>query len=196
MTPLEELKDSELVRRSGEGSPDAFDVLVRRHQEKIFHAVHRFCGDWHHAADITQRAFLNAFRKIREFKGDAAFSTWMYRIAFNQSISFRREQKRHRAMSLQEEESHVEPAVEDDASARMQTEEAREAVQQALDRLDDDDRRIIILKDLQNLAYGDIARILEIPTGTVRSRLHRARLALRETLKSFSGTRSGEKASN
>ena len=178
--------DRELVRRSREGSHEAFDILVRRHQDKIFNAVYRFCGHWDNACDITQRAFINAFRKISEFKGDAAFSTWMYRIAFNQSVSFRRESGRRKAMSLYagDDEMVHEPATEHNPTERMEVDDARRMVQRALDQLDDEDRQIIILKDLEEQSYDEIAKILDIPKGTVRSRLHRARLALKEKLKS------------
>ncbi|MBI2899077.1 MAG: sigma-70 family RNA polymerase sigma factor [Planctomycetes bacterium] len=182
--------DRELVRRAQDGDPDAFNELVLRHQEKIFNAVYRFCSHWEDACDITQRAFVNAFRKIGEFKGDSAFTTWMYRIAFNQSVSFRRETGRQKTVSLTSKDDEMvrEPAFEHNPSERLETDDSRRKVQQALAALDDDDRKIIVLKDLQGYSYDEIAAILDIPKGTVRSRLHRARLALKTKLKSFAGT--------
>jgi len=91
---LRELPDRELVARCQRSEAGAFDELVARHQDRVYTAVTRFCGNAEDAADIVQRAFINAFRKIQEFKGDSAFSTWIYRIAFNQAISFRRENRR------------------------------------------------------------------------------------------------------
>lgn len=180
--------DRDLVQRARRGDADAFNELVLRHQDKIFNAVYRFCGNHEDAADITQRAFINAYRKISEFDGDAAFSTWMYRIAFNQSISYRRENSRHKGLSLysgKDEEMVVEPAVMSGPEERMESQDNQHKVQQALSRLDDDDRRIIILKDIEDRSYDEIAEVLDIPKGTVRSRLHRARLALKEKLKAY-----------
>lgn len=177
--------DRELVRLAQRGDVEAFNTLVTRHQDRVFNAVYRFCGNHEDAADITQRAFINAFRKISEFAGDAAFSTWMYRIAFNQSVSYRRENTRHRAASIfgKDDDLAVEPAVEHAVDERLEADDHRRKVQQALSGLEPDERRIIILKDIEDRSYEEIADILEIPKGTVRSRLHRARLALKERLK-------------
>ena len=189
--------DRELVQLSKEGNQDAFNELVQRHQDKIFNSVHRFSSNWNDAQDITQRAFLNAWKNIGAFKGDSAFSTWMYRIAFNQSVSFRREMGRHRAASIHAEdgEGGIDPGYNADPSAPIESSEKERQVHQALALLEEDDRRIIVLKDLKELSYDEIAEILEIPKGTVRSRLHRARLQLKEKWKNFSGTSSREEAS-
>lgn len=188
---LRDLPDRELVARCArQDDPAAFGELVARHQERIYAAVRRFCGHDDDACDIVQRAFLNAFRKIREFKGDAAFSTWLYRIAFNEAISYRRERRRS-ALTLGGSDDGApspEPAERPDPAARMESEETRRKVQQALDLLSDEDRQIVLLRDLQGHSYEEIAEILGIPKGTVRSRLHRARLELRDRLKSFIGT--------
>jgi len=186
---LHELPDRELVIRCQRNEPRAFDELVARHQDRVYTAVTRFCGNAEDAADIVQRAFINAFRKIQEFKGDSAFSTWIYRIAFNQAISFRRENRRT-MVSLQatEDDKSVEPAVESNPTEKLEGEETQKKVQQALDQLEEGDRQIILLKDLQGHSYDEIAGIMQIPKGTVRSRLHRARLELKSKLKSYIGT--------
>ncbi len=190
MAPGPQPSDRDLVFRAQSGDADAFSILVTRHQDRIFNAVFRFCGNHEDACDVTQRAFINAHRKLAEFKGDSAFSTWMYRIAFNQSVSFRREGGRQRAVSIhgKEEDYVVEPAVEHNPTERMEAQEHQKQVQRGLLMLEEQDRRIIILKDLEDRSYDDIASILDIPKGTVRSRLHRARLELRDKLKSFMGT--------
>lgn len=187
---LQGLPDRDLVRLAQGGRPEAFNVLVLRHQEKIFNAVYRFCSNWDDACDITQRCFINAFRKIGEFKGDSAFTTWMYRIAFNQSVSFRRESGRQRSVSLytKDDEMVREPAFEQNPAERLETDDSRRKVQQALAAMEEEDRKIIVLKDLQGYSYDEIAAVLDIPKGTVRSRLHRARLELKAKLKSFIGT--------
>lgn len=186
---LRELPDRELVERCKRSESGAFDELVARHQDRIYTAVTRFCGNPEDAADIVQRAFINAFRKIQEFAGDSAFSTWVYRIAFNQAISFRRENRRTTvSIYAKDDEKAVEPAVESNPSEKLEGEETQKKVQQALETLEEGDRQIILLKDLQGHSYDDIAAIMQIPKGTVRSRLHRARLELKSRLKSYIGT--------
>jgi RNA polymerase sigma-70 factor (ECF subfamily) len=186
---LGDLPDRELVLRCQASEPEAFNELVCRHQDRIFTAISRFCGNSEDASDITQRAFINAFRKIHEFKNDAAFSTWIYRIAFNQAISFRRENRRP-SVSLYSKEDELihEPTDDRGPGESLEARETQKKVQQALDLLEEDDRQIILLKDLQGCSYDDIAQILAIPKGTVRSRLHRARLELKGKLRSFIGT--------
>ena len=187
---LKELPDRELVVRCQRLEADAFNELVVRHQDRVYAAVVRFCGNAEDALDIVQRAFINAFRKIGDFKNDSAFSTWIYRIAFNPAISFRRENRRP-AVSIHSKDDEglvAEPAEERPPGEAMESEETRAKVQRALELLAEEDRQIIILKDLQGHSYDEIAEILAIPKGTVRSRLHRARLDLKEKLKPILGT--------
>jgi len=181
VSPSDLPADRELVDRARRGDGDAFGLLVVRHQDRIYTAVLRFCGDAEDARDIVQRAFLNAWRRLESFKGDAAFSTWMYRIAFNESVSFRREGGRRRLAPLTE--SAPEPADDRRPGDRLDSAEARGQVQQALSLLDPDERKIIILKELDGRSYDEIAEIMEIPKGTVRSRLFRAREVLRDRLR-------------
>src|SRR5437660_8274976 len=126
-----DLPDRELVLLCQKSNPDAFTELVFRHQDRIYTAISRFCGNAEDASDITQRAFINAFRKITEFKGDAAFSTWIYRIAFNQAISFRRENKRT-ALSIYSKDDELlsEPAEDRNPTERLESQETQRKVQQ------------------------------------------------------------------
>ncbi|HKS16419.1 MAG TPA: sigma-70 family RNA polymerase sigma factor [Planctomycetota bacterium] len=185
MSPPEVPGDRDLIERARRGDRDAFGMLVVRHQDRIYTAVLRFCGDAEDARDIVQRAFVNAWRRLDAFKGDSAFSTWMYRIAFNESVSFRREGGRRRLVSIhgRDGESAPEPADDRGPGDRLESEENRRKVQEALNLLDPDERKILILKELDDRSYDEIAEILEIPKGTVRSRLFRARESLREKLR-------------
>ncbi len=185
MSPSESPGDRELIERARKGDGDAFGILVVRHQDRIYTAVLRFCGDAEDARDIVQRAFLNAWRRLGTFKGDSAFSTWMYRIAFNESVSFRREGGRRKLVPLAsgDDDPGPEPADDRAPSDRLESAENRAKVQEALNQLDPEERKILILKELEDRSYDEIAEILEIPKGTVRSRLFRAREALREKLK-------------
>ncbi len=184
-----DVSDADLVRRCRDGGTEAFDELVNRHQDKMFNMVYRFCGHREDARDICQRAFVNAFRKIGEFKGDSAFSTWLYRIAFNQAVSFMRERKRvELSLAPRDDGPAREPAYTCGPTEGLESVETRGKVQQALGMLDESDRQVILLKDIQGCSYDQIASILQIPKGTVRSRLHRARLELKARLKPFIGT--------
>ena len=180
MSPGDVPADRELIFRARGGDGDAFGLLVVRHQDRIYAAVLRFCGDAEDAREIVQRAFINAWRRLDSFKGDSAFSTWMYRIAFNESVSFRREGGRRRLVP--QSESSPEPADDRRPGDRLDTDESRSQVQEALNRLDAEERKILILKELEDRSYDEIAEILEVPKGTVRSRLFRARASLREKL--------------
>lgn len=193
---LRDLPDRELVVRCQRQDTQAFDELVIRHQDRVYGAITRYCGNAEDACDITQRAFINAFRKIQEFKGDSAFSTWIYRIAFNQAISFRRENRRPTVSIYSKDDELVNEPVDDRSPTEsMESQETRKKVQQALEKLDEGDRQIIVLKDLQGNSYDEIAAIMGIPKGTVRSRLHRARLDLKAKLKEIMGTLKQEPAS-
>jgi RNA polymerase sigma-70 factor (ECF subfamily) len=193
---LRDLPDRELVVRCQRQDATAFNELVTRHQDRVYGAITRFCGNAEDASDITQRAFINAYRKIQEFKGDSAFSTWIYRIAFNQAISFRRENRRSTVSLYSKDDELVNEPVDDRSPTEsMETQETQRKVQQALERLDEGDRQIIVLKDLQGNSYDEIAAIMQIPKGTVRSRLHRARLELKAKLKEIMGTLKQEPAS-
>jgi RNA polymerase sigma-70 factor (ECF subfamily) len=184
VSPADVPGDRDLIERARRGDRDAFGFLVVRHQDRIYTAVLRFCGDEEDARDVVQRAFINAWRRLDSFKGDSAFSTWMYRIAFNESVTFRREGGRRKLVSMtgRDDEAGPEPADDRRPSDRLESEENRRKVQDALNLVDPEERKILILKELEDRSYDEIAEILEIPKGTVRSRLFRARESLREKL--------------
>src|SRR5258706_2221958 len=147
---LRELPDRELVVRCQRNESRAFDELVGRHQDRVFTAVLRFCGNAEDAADVVQRAFINAFRKIQEFKGDSAFSTWIYRIAFNQAISFRRENKRAPvSIYSKDDDKIVEPAVESNPTEKLEGEATHKKVHTALEKRGEGRRRASLHTGLQ-----------------------------------------------
>jgi RNA polymerase sigma-70 factor (ECF subfamily) len=178
----EGIGDAECVKRVQQGDTDSFEVLVRRHQKATFNLVYRLLGDYDEAAEVAQEVFLSAYKSIHRFRGDANFSTWLYRIAFNHASTRRKSlnaaQRRH--VSLDGTETIGDGAV-DPANAAEQK-EIQEQVQQALSGLDADDAMIVLLRDLQDVPYEEIARMLAVPVGTVKSRLHRARQALKARL--------------
>jgi len=178
----EGIGDTECVRRVQQGDTDCFEILVRRHQKAIFNLVYRLLGDYDEAAEISQEVFLSAFKSIHQFRGDANFSTWLYRIGLNHASTRRKtlntSQQHHTPLDGTEVsgDGGVDPAK------NVEQKEMQQRVQQALNSLDPDDARIILLRDLQDVTYEDVAEMLDIPIGTVKSRLHRARQALRVCL--------------
>jgi RNA polymerase sigma-70 factor (ECF subfamily) len=181
---VEGIGDAECVKRVQQGDADSFEVLVRRHQKATFNLVYRLLGDYEEAAEVAQEVFLSAFKSIHQFRGDANFSTWLYRIAFNQASTRRKSlqlaQQRH--VPLDGTELIGDGDAFADPEKTAQKREAQQRVQSALNSLHKDDAAIIILRDLQDAPYEEVAQMLEIPVGTVKSRLHRARRALKKLL--------------
>lgn len=181
---IDGIGDAECVKRVQRGDVDSFEVLVRRHQKATFNLVYRLLSDYDEAAEVTQEVFLSAFKSIQQFRGDANFSTWLYRIAFNHASTRRKglqiAQQRH--VPLDGRELIGDSGSFSDPEQIIEKREIQQRVQQALNRLHKDDAAIIVLRDLQDAPYEDVAQTLDIPVGTVKSRLHRARRALRELL--------------
>jgi RNA polymerase sigma-70 factor (ECF subfamily) len=176
-----EIGDAECVKRVQRGDTQSFEILVRRHQKTTFNLIYRFLGDYDEATETAQEVFLSAYRSIQQFRGDANFATWLYRIAFNHASSRRKSlnSKLQRHVAL-EDEVVADCSADPETSAERR--EIQQCVQQALNSLDRDDAQIILLRDLQDVRYEDIAETLDVPVGTVKSRLHRARQALRTSL--------------
>jgi RNA polymerase sigma-70 factor (ECF subfamily) len=177
--------DRQLIAECLGGRREAFGELVSRYQARLYNAAMRLVDNPEDAADVVQDSFLNAFQALHAFKGDAEFFTWLYRIAFNTAISLKR--KKRAAVSL--DGSGPEAALEpDDPSeyikpgAALERNEEERQLQDAMNRLSHEHREVIVLKEIEGLKYEDIAEILGVPIGTIRSRLHRARLELRDLL--------------
>ncbi|MFO0934725.1 MAG: sigma-70 family RNA polymerase sigma factor [Planctomycetota bacterium] len=195
LSPVPADPDLDLVEAVRRGSSAAFDDLVRRHEARIVRLCGRILGDADAALDAAQEAFVRAWRGLARFAGEARFSTWLTRIAINQC---RNELRRRRTVKHQTLLS-LDAARPDDggadvalvatlpASGPSPFEEARgrevaAALAVALTELDDEAREVLLLRDAEHLSYDDIAEVLEVPIGTVRSRLHRARSDLHRRL--------------
>jgi len=184
--------DAELVNRWKSGDPSAFEVLVRRHERRVFGLVFRMLGNREEAEDVAQEAFLALHRHGRRFRGEARFSTFVYRVAANAALNRRRSLGRRRAR--EEALAHRQDAGDDLPSTPRDPEDAasggeiQERVQTALLGLPRDLRMAVVLYDIEGQSYGEIAQVLRIPEGTVKSRIHRARTALRDRLKAFART--------
>ena len=167
------------------GQPAKFEILVGNYQQRIFATLLGMLGNRHDAEDVTQETFLTAFRKLDQFERRSSFYTWLHRIAFNAAIDLQRRKKRTQSRFVSGE--GIENAEQRDQQADspasiVMAKETVTQVQLALGRLDSERRNIIVLRDLQGLDYVEIASMLDIPLGTVRSRLHRARIELREIM--------------
>ncbi len=173
-------RDEDLVRRYLEGDRDAFGVLVERHERRVYNLALRMTGREEDARDATQDAFLSALRKLRSFRGEAAFTTWLHRVTVNACYDILR--KRQRAPLLSERPDDRPPLPEPPAPDHAEATELSIDVQRALLAVSEDFRVVLILHDVQDLPYEDIAAILGVPVGTVKSRLHRGRVALAREL--------------
>jgi RNA polymerase sigma-70 factor (ECF subfamily) len=180
--------DAGLVARWQDGDAGAFEELVRRHQGRVYRLVLRMLGNAQEAEDVAQEAFLSLHRHGHRFRREARFSTFMYRVATNAALNRRRRLSRIRA---REEEFALRQAAGDDLPATPRDPEGAAVgaevqvrVQQALLSLPPDLRAAIILYDIEGQSYRDIAAILGVPEGTVKSRIHRARGSLRDRLES------------
>ena len=177
--------DADYVRRLQRGETEAFEMLVRRHEKTIFNLVYRMLGDYDEAAEVSQEVFLSAYRAIGQFRGDANFSTWLYRIALNHTSTRRKTLIRRQQRNVAIEDTEPVRDLQPGPAETMEKKEIRERVQRALNSLEPADATVILLRDLQDIPYEEVARLLEIPVGTVKSRLHRARQALKSQLASY-----------
>ena len=177
--------DRRLISECLAGNVPAFGVLVRRYQDRLFNAVLRVVDNAEDAADVVQDAFLNAYQSLNSFKGDSEFFTWLYRIAFNAAISLRRKRKAvlsFDGMGDDKTNEPVDPSEYGRPGTALERSEEDSIVLGALERLSVEHRLVLVLKDMEGRKYEEIAEVLDVPIGTVRSRLHRARLELRELL--------------
>lgn len=169
--------EGDLIKRSRCGEIEAFDLLVRLHQDRIYNLAYRITGNREDASDAAQEAFVRAYQAMPRYRDEAAFSTWLHRIATNAALDL----VRRRPASPQVELS-AEIRAPEDPEATANRREINQRVHAALGRLTVEYRAAVVLRDLQGLAYDEIARILAIPLGTVRSRLARGREAMRAQL--------------
>ena len=181
----ESISDAECVRRIQRGETEIFEILVRRHEKAIFNVVYRMLGDYDDAAETAQEVFLSAYRAIGQFRGDANFSTWLYRIALNHASTRRKSTSSRQRRLVPIDDTELVDDVELGPAETLEKKEIRQRVQRALKELQPEDAMVILLRDLQDIAYEDVARVLNIPVGTVKSRLHRARQALKARLTAY-----------
>lgn len=188
--------DADLVKRWQAGDESAFEELIKRHEGRVFRLLYRMMGNREDAEDLTQETFLSLHRHGHRFRAEARFSTFIYRVAANAALNRRRSLGRSRARV--EKLKHRQAAGDDLPSSPRNPEdstlgaELTEHVKAALDNLSPPLRMPVILYDIEGLPYGEIAKVLGIAEGTVKSRIHRARQALRDQLKDLLGKAASE----
>lgn len=185
--------DAQLIDEALRGDAESFGELVRKYQDRLFNTVLHVAGRREEAEDVVQEAFVQALLKLSSFQRNSAFYTWLYRVAFNIAISRRRRRKAEVSVEQHREAAGIEPLDDGEgAEDRVLREERAELVTGALQRLSDEHRAILVLREMEGCCYETIAEILDLPVGTVRSRLHRARLQLRDELKDVVLEKSGQ----
>lgn len=181
--------DHSLVQACRAGQTEAFGALVRRYERRLYPTVLRLVASAEDAEDVLQDAFVRAYEKLDQFHGESSFYTWIYRIAVNLALSVHR-RRQGRAMPSQrdvarsssaDDVADISPAA--DPTLPLERAERERIVEDALNQLCPEHRAVVVLKDFDGHRYEEIAAILEIPVGTVRSRLHRARGELRDRLR-------------
>ena len=176
-------EDSVLIQDTLSGSPVAFGRLVEKYQDRLYNTMLHFVGDAEETLDVVQEAFVQAYLNLKSFQGESAFYTWLYRIAFNIAATHHRRKKPVQSMDrLRAETGHESADPRQSPALQAEREERSQKVRQAIATLSEDHRAVLVLRDLDGYTYEEIAKILAIPIGTVRSRLHRARLELRDKL--------------
>jgi len=173
-----------IVQRIIGGETEAFELLVLEYQKNVYNVALRITGNPEDAADMAQEAFIKAFNSIASFKGDSRFSVWLYRIVSNVSVDFLRSRARRPESSLSVENDEgetVELEIADEAFSPERLVETKltcQSVRRGLDALPEDYRKILVLREIQGLSYEEIAEVLELEIGTVKSRIFRARKKL------------------
>ena len=179
-----ERDDMQLVTASKNGDQDAFSLLVQRYQRRVFNLVFRMLQHYEEASEVTQEAFLAAWQGLPSFRGDARFSTWLYRIAYNCALKQLETRKRDKALhtALQAEQTLE---VDDPKGSLLELLDNQEMVQEQLSQLPPKYRNVLVLRHLQDMTYEEMAEVLTMPIGTIKTHLFRARNLLKERLQAF-----------
>ncbi|RMD98148.1 MAG: sigma-70 family RNA polymerase sigma factor [Calditrichaeota bacterium] len=182
--------DEELIERFQQGDINAFEQIVKRYKDQLLNFIYRFVGNQEQAEDILQETFLRVYRNRHAYRRVAKFSTWIYTIAGNLARTELRKRKRRRLFSLSdlgvEEDKDYEVSDEEfNPEAHVDSIFHDEIIQKEINRLSPKFREVIILRDIQELSYDEISKILRVPIGTVKSRVNRARLRLQSRLKKY-----------
>jgi len=188
--------DSQLVVRAQQGDKQAFNLLVEKYQRKLTRPLSRFIRDQAEVEDVTQEAFIKAYRALPAFRGDSAFYTWLYRIGINTAKNYLMAMGRRAPTSTEVEAEEAEGFEEGEQLRDINTPESvllsneiAETVNRTIEALPEELRKAIQMREIEGMSYEDIAQAMDCPIGTVRSRIFRAREAIAEQLRPLLGTR-------
>lgn len=185
------LRDGRLVRRLKDRDEKAFREMVEEYRDRVFSLTYRMLGSREEAEDLAQEVFITIFKSIDSFRGDSKFSTWLYRVTANHCKNRIKYLARRHDRDRTELTERIEaggggslavPRAAPRPDAQLEGAQMEQILQQAIAELDEDQRILVILRDVEDLSYEEICAITELPDGTVKSRLHRARMALRKKL--------------
>ena len=186
---MRDLQEEKWVADARRGDTAAFESLLRRYEKRVLALTGRMCRNPEDAQEAAQEAFLAAWQGLPSFRGDASFSTWLYRLTSNVCIDFLRREKRRSTLSmtvsLDDEEGARQAELPDERYSphrQAEQQELRDTLRAGLRALSEEHRQVLILRELEGLSYGEIAALLGVEEGTVKSRIARARLALRKYL--------------
>lgn len=189
---LKALSDEEIMVRCATGSEEAFQILVSRYRPRIINLITRFVGDVDRAEDIAQEVFIRVYRNRERYRKSGKFSTWIFTIAANLAKNEIRRKVRHRRVVSMDEEKEPGTSLASTLSDRgpgpgqtLERKELENLILNAIEALPERYRLALVLRDLEGLAYEEVSRVLGIPGGTVRSRINRARLMVKDKLESF-----------
>ena len=179
--------EAELIERAKKGDTRAFGTLVERYQRRVIGVAMAVVHNQEDALELAQETFVRAFQSVGKFESRSSFSTWLYRIAANIAIDFRRRERRHPTMRGEEAENEIQrlPSKLGDSFKEAQRSEMSRRIRDALAELTQEHRAAILLREVEGLSYDEISEVMQCPRGTVMSRLHYARNHLREILKDF-----------
>jgi RNA polymerase sigma-70 factor (ECF subfamily) len=187
-----EPNETELLRRAQKGDPQAFGTLVERYQRRVVGVAFAVVHNQDDAIELAQETFVRAFENISKFESRSSFSTWLYRIAANLAIDFRRREGRHTILRGEDAENEIQrlPSTRGDSFVEVSRGELSQRISGALKELTPEHRAVILLREVEGLSYDEISEVLQVPRGTVMSRLHYARGHLRGILKDLGETES------
>ena len=176
------LDDENLVRQCQRGNSEAMGCLIVKYQDRVYNAILKICNNSDDAAELTQDTFVKVIENIADFRGKSSFYTWLFRVACNEAINFCRRRFKVVTQSLDSSFATAADLSDNDPARLAQQKEIVALLSEAIGRLDEDHRVVLVLRDIEQMSYNQISDVLELELGTVKSRLSRARAMLREIL--------------